>query len=150
MKAAYIENQQAWKEEFQFSIDIPVRFSETDMYGHLNNTVPFIYFEQARIEFMKQLGLMNDWSDLNGQTIPVVADLQCDFVQQVFFDEKLTVFVKIAYVGNSSIDIHYMAQNERQEVVFTGRGAIVQINKQTGVPHPWTEKEKRLFSQFGR
>ena len=62
------------------------------MYGHLNNTVPFIYFEHARIEFLKEIRLMNNWLDPKGDTFPVVADLQCDFVKQVFFDEKLKIF----------------------------------------------------------
>ena len=32
---------------------------------------------------------MNDWLNPKGEKIPVVADLQCDYVKQVFFDEKL-------------------------------------------------------------
>ena len=52
--------------EFEFSVPVSVRFSETDMYGHLNNTVTFAYFEYARIEYLKHIGLMNDWLDPNG------------------------------------------------------------------------------------
>ena len=35
----------------------------------------------------------------------VVADIQCDYIKQVFFDEKLTIYVKIASIGKSSMDI---------------------------------------------
>ena len=44
MRAAYIEDAQKWVEDFNFSTDVRVRFSETDMYGHVNNTVIFTYF----------------------------------------------------------------------------------------------------------
>ncbi|WP_369678806.1 acyl-CoA thioesterase [Planococcus faecalis] len=37
------------------SAPVQVRFSETDMFGHVNNTVPIAYFEFARIEFMKEM-----------------------------------------------------------------------------------------------
>ena len=100
-------------EDFSFSVPVTVRFSETDMYGHLNNTVTFAYFEYARIEYLKHLGHMEDWLNPNGTTIPVVADLQCDYMKQVFFDEQLSIYVKTASVGNSSMDIHYMAKNSK-------------------------------------
>lgn len=147
MKQTYIEDFGEWEKGFRFSIPIEVRFSETDMFGHLNNTVTFAYFEQARINYLKNLGLMNDWLDPNGETIPVVADLQCDYMKQVFFAEVVDVYVKANSIGNSSVDIHYMAKNAKGEVVFTGRGAMVQISKKTGSGVAWSEEEKELFYQ---
>lgn len=150
MKQTYIEDFRAWQEGFRFSVPIRVRFSETDMFGHLNNTVTFAYFEQARIDYLKEIGLMNDWLDPNGECIPVVADLQCDYVKQVFFDETVDVHVKAASIGNSSVDIHYMGKNAAGDVVFTGRGAMVQISRKTGSGVPWTEEEKEVFLQKTR
>ncbi|HWI46920.1 MAG TPA: thioesterase family protein [Rummeliibacillus sp.] len=137
MQKNYINNFDEWKQEFSFYVPIQVRFSETDMYGHLNNTVPFIYFEQARIEFLNHLGLMQVWLEKQTNSMPVVADMQCDYVKQVFFEEKLKVFVKIASVGNSSMDLHYLGVNNQDEICFTGRGSVVQINPETGKSVPW-------------
>ncbi|WP_342505345.1 thioesterase family protein [Sporosarcina sp. FSL K6-2383] len=145
MKATYIEDVAVWASEFTFSVPVSVRFSETDMYGHLNNTVAFTYFEYARIEFLKHAGLMNDWLNPEGSTIPVVADLQCDYLKQVFFDEALAVHVKVATLGNSSMDIHYMVKNAKGDIVITGRGSIVQIGRETGKGVHWTVQEKSLF-----
>lgn len=144
MKASYIENFDTWSSNFTFSTQVRVRFSETDMYGHLNNTVPFVYFEMARIEYLKHLKF-DGWQDQNSVKIPVVADLQCDFLQQVFFDELLTISVKVAKIGSSSIDIHYLAVNEAEKPVFVGRGTIVQINKLTGKSEKWTEEDVSVF-----
>lgn len=146
VRATYISDVSAWASEFTFSVPVSVRFSETDMYGHLNNTVAFAYFEYARIEFLKHVGLMNDWLNSEGNTIPVVADLQCDYLQQVFFDEVLTIHVKVATIGNSSIDIHYMVKNAKKETVITGRGSLVQISRATGKGVCWTDEEKLLFA----
>ncbi|WP_406686669.1 acyl-CoA thioesterase [Rossellomorea vietnamensis] len=144
----YIEDIETWQQEFSFSIHIKVRFSETDMFGHMNNTVPFTYFEEARIEYLKHIGFMQDWVKPEHDTIPVVADLQCDFVKQVFFDETLKVYVKADRVGRSSVDLHYMGLNEEEQVCFTGRGTMVQISKETGKGVPWTEEMKaKLHSE---
>ncbi|MBE1554480.1 acyl-CoA thioesterase [Sporosarcina limicola] len=145
MRATYIKDLSKWTSEFTFSVPVSVRFSETDMFGHLNNTVTFAYFEYARIEYLKHINLMNSWLDSAGDTIPVVADLQCDYLKQVFFDEALAIFVKVNTIGKSSVDIHYMAKNEKGDIVFTGRGSIVQIGRQTGKSVSWTEEEKAQF-----
>jgi acyl-CoA thioester hydrolase len=145
MRAIYIGDFEQWSKDFHFSVPVQVRFSETDMYGHLNNTYNFSYFEYARIEFFKHIGLMNDWLNPKGTTIPVVADLQCDYVKQVFFDDQLNIHVKAETVGNSSVDIHYHATNKKGETCFTGRGTVVQIDKASGKGSPWSVSEKALF-----
>lgn len=143
---SYIENMETWKSEFKYYYPIRVRFSETDAFGHMNNTVAFVYFEDARLNFFKDIGLANEWftggngsSADSGENIPVTADLQCDYIKQIFFDEKLRVFVKADYIGKSSVDLHYMAVNEKDEVVLTGRGRMVQVSKKDGRPTPWSD-----------
>ena len=140
MKATYIEDPQTWESEFAFSVEVQVRFSETDMFGHVNNTVVFTYLEYARIEYLHAIKLMNKEGN-----IPVVADLQCDYIRQMYFGEKITIYVKVAHIGNSSVDIHYLGKNEKGEIVFTARGTIVQINVKTGKGVPFTEEEKQLL-----
>ena len=83
-KTSYIENLVSWEEEFDYFHEVKVRFSETDMFGHLNNTIPFTYFEMARIDFFKSQGFMQDWVKPENETIPVVADLQCDYLSQIY------------------------------------------------------------------
>lgn len=142
---SYVQDLSQWMNEFSFSHSITVRFSETDMFGHMNNTVPFVYFEEARIEYFKSLGFMQDWAKPTSNTIPVVADLQCDFLQQVYFGEHIRVFVKANDIGTSSVDLHYMGLKENGDVSFVGRGRMVQLNKQTGKGEPWTTEMKDKF-----
>ncbi|MBT2688137.1 acyl-CoA thioesterase [Bacillus sp. ISL-47] len=144
-KLNYIDDFKTWEEEFIFFHPVKVRFSETDMFGHLNNTVPFTYYEEARIEFFKSKGFMQDWVKPDNETIPVVADLQCDFLSQVFFDEEIKIYVKAAAIGNSSVDLHYMGKKPDGSICFAGRGTMVQISKKNGKGVPWTEEMKELL-----
>ncbi|TYS19671.1 acyl-CoA thioesterase [Rossellomorea vietnamensis] len=146
MRITYIEEMEQWKGQFEFYNKIKVRFSETDMFGHLNNTVPFTYFEEARIEFFKSKGFMQDWVKPENETIPVVADLQCDFLRQVYFGQTIRVYVNANKIGSSSVDLHYMGMDERDRVCFTGRGTMVQISKETGKGVPWTDDMKAKLS----
>ena len=145
MKANYIEHFDTWVGEFKFSVPLTVRFSDIDLYGIVNNAVTISYLEFARIEYFKHIGLMRDWLNPEGDKIPVVADVQCDYLKPITYNENLEIFVKANSVGNSSADLHYMATNENGDIVFTGRGTLVQISRQSGKGTPWSEKEKSLF-----
>lgn len=138
---SYIEDFKQWKEEFSFYVNISIRFSETDMFGHVNNVSPFIYFEEARIKYMKYLGLFTNLT--NPESVPVVADLQCDYHRQIFFGETIKLYVKINSIGNSSLDLHYLAINESDEVCLTGRGRLVNVNPKTGKPMNLSESVKQ-------
>ncbi|MDR7001443.1 acyl-CoA thioesterase FadM [Neobacillus niacini] len=96
---------------------------------------------------MKSIGFMDQWVNPESKTIPVVADLQCDFLQQIFFGENLKVYVKAASVGNSSVDLHYMGKKEDGSVGFVGRGTLVQVSKTIGKGVPWTEEMRNLLLQ---
>ncbi|MEG0451029.1 MAG: thioesterase family protein [Lysinibacillus sp.] len=148
MTAEYIKDFKEWAANFTFYTEVRVRFSETDMFGHMNNTVSFTYFEQARIDYLQHLGvLMPSTKDGDVKVIPIVADLQCDYVKQVYFGEVLRIYTKVSKIGNSSIDIHYMTKNEKDEVCFTGRGTIVQMDPQTGKSVSLTENEKQQLAK---
>lgn len=134
---SYITDYPTWSSEFTFSKEINIRFSETDMFGHVNNTSAFIYFEEARIEYFKDRKLYLDIT--NNKTIPVVVDLQCDFLHQIFFGDKITVFVKVDTIGRTSFDLHYLAKNEAGVVCLTGRGRLVNFDLSVGKPVPLTK-----------
>lgn len=142
-RISYIEHIEEWQLDFSFKIPVKVRFSETDMFGHVNNTVPFTYFEEVRMDFFKSTGLMEQWE--NSDSMPVVADMQCDYLQQVYFNEPLFVYIKVAKIGTSSMDLHYMITKADESICTTGRGTLVQISKTTGKSIPWSQE---ILSKF--
>lgn len=140
-RISYIENFEKWREEFSFFLPVRIRFSETDMFGHVNNVSPFVYFEEARIAFLKEIGLFQEL-DTEAESIPIVADLQCDYHRQMYFNDELKLYVKVNEVGNTSFDLHYLGINQNQEICITGRGRMVLINPATGKSISLTDKEK--------
>ncbi|MDR4889160.1 acyl-CoA thioesterase [Bacillus sp. HNG] len=143
----YIDDIETWENAFDFFQPIQVRFSETDMFGHLNNTVPFTYFEEARIQYFNKIGFMQKWTDKSSEAIPVVASQQCDYLKQVFFGEQLKLYVKINQLGNSSMDIHYMAKDKEGSICFVGRSTLVQMSKRTGKGEPWSDEMKHMLKK---
>ncbi|WP_253291244.1 acyl-CoA thioesterase [Virgibacillus proomii] len=52
----------------------------------------------------------------------------------MYFDQTIHVYVKAHHVGRSSVDIHYMVLDDKQEIALTGRGRLVSIHAKTGKP----------------
>lgn len=130
-----------WRQSFSFFTEVSVRFSETDMFGHMNNVTPFIYFEEARIAYFKQRGITAQ----NSETMTVVASQQCDYMRQVMPYENLRIYVKASVAGNASVTLHYLGENESGLPCFTGSVVMVQVSKKSGKAVSWTEREKGIL-----
>ncbi len=148
MRVSYIEDTEKWISEFQFEVPLKVRFAEIDMFGHLNNVEVFNYFEYGRMEFLKALEIVpvKDWHKM--ENVVVVSDLQADYLQQVFYDDQLVLKLKIAHLGTTSMDIHYLAMHDEKKPVFVGRGRLVQMNRKTGRPVAWTDEQKERMDRI--
>jgi acyl-CoA thioester hydrolase len=146
-KVEYIDDVNTWRAGFEFFCPIKVRFGETDMFGHLNNANAFVYFEEARVEFFKHIGLGEEWL-YNEKVSNVVANIQCDYLRQVYFDEKLRVYVKIHRIGGASFDLHYMVLNEDNEISLTGKNTVVQMDRETGRSLPLSDEIKSVLAEY--
>lgn len=143
-KPTYITpNLEEWLSKFRFHTTIKVRYCETDMSGHVNNTSYPVYFEQARTEFLESLDIL----DLD--LMVVTADIWCHYHAEAFFAEELAVGVRVARIGNSSIDLEYhVTKMKDHTLVATGAGTIVVIDKMTRKPASIsTELRERIARQ---
>jgi acyl-CoA thioester hydrolase len=142
-------DMETWAKKFRFYTEIKVRFSETDALGHLNNVNYFAYFEQGRLEYLEHLGLLNILLDRNSETMPVTANLECHYIAQVYFNEKLKVGVRVNQIGRSSMELHYIIYIPARDLIAAvGRGTIVNINKNTGKSTPIPDSIREKIGQF--
>ncbi|OZB90104.1 thioesterase family protein [Paenibacillus sp. XY044] len=134
-----------WLQKFHFSIPIKVRYCETDMLGHVNNVSYFMYFEQGRIEYFEQLGL---FADLFGQEqVMVVADLECQYLAQMYRSDPVQLHVRVASIGRSSLDVEY-AVVASGALKAAGRGAVVLIETKNGKSTPLPVEVKEAIRAF--
>ncbi|GGG01290.1 acyl-CoA thioesterase [Paenibacillus abyssi] len=136
---------QSWMEKFHFSIPIKVRYCETDMLGHVNNVSYFMYFEQGRIEYFENLELTEDL--FSEKTVSVVADLECQYLAQIYLKDPLKLHVRVAKIGRSSMDIQY-ALAAHGQLKAAGRGTIVLMDTKSGKSTPIPESAREIIRSF--
>lgn len=99
-KSARIEPVAAW-EPGHFPLH--VRFSDVDVYGHVNNVKYFEYLQESRIPLMRDL--VEDLPGA-GETRVVVAQTDVDYKVPILFrPEPYDVWSRITHVGTRSFTI---------------------------------------------
>ena len=86
--------------------DCHVRFSDVDVYGHVNNVKYFEYFQEARIAFLMSLGdpLLDPGADPTLRQ--VVARIDVDYKRPILFrPEAYAVETWVTGIGTSSYDL---------------------------------------------
>ncbi len=110
---------------------IPVRWSDMDAAGHVNNSRFFSYFEEARVQWLHDtLG----HSSFQG-TGPVLARALCNFERPVTHPASLTVEVYAEPPGETSVTTHYrVCHTDSEKTVAHGTAVLVWIDAETGTP----------------
>lgn len=113
--------------------EIKVRFSETDLMGHVNNASYFVYLEEARIEFLRDM--------LSEQKKSfVVVSVKCDFIRQAYFDQRLIIHTRVVDIGNTSFTlVHEMKDKESGQLIAKGQSVVVHFNREKQKSEPLTE-----------
>ncbi len=127
-----------------FSCEMPVRWGDMDAYGHVNNTLYFRYFEEARFQWMLEKGL-----PLKSDTHPVVVTIGCTFLRPVFYPETLRIDVFLSEPGRSSFMITYKVYtlSQPETPAAEGYSKVVWVSSTDGKSVPLPEQVRAWFSQ---
>jgi acyl-CoA thioester hydrolase len=117
-----------------FSTSIELRFSDLDLYGHVNSVVYFSYLETARVKLFKDF-----FQELTQKHLfTLVARAECDYRIPILFGDVLIVSVVVSKIGTSSFDLEYRLHDGTEKTYATARTTMVCFDnaKKVTVPVP--------------
>ncbi|QEY11350.1 MULTISPECIES: thioesterase family protein [Cellvibrio] len=125
-----------------YSCQIPVRWGDMDAYGHVNNTLYFRYFEEARFQWMLEKGL-----PLKSDTHPVVVTIGCTFLRPIFHPELLRIDVFLSEPGRSSFMVKYLVytQSHPDTPAAEGYSKVVWVSAVDGKSVPLPDNVRCWF-----
>lgn len=129
------------KEEFRFSIGVPVRYSDVDSRGHVNNAAYITYFEEGRARYLTEL---LDLHEVDSFGI-IVLDVHCFYKSPAYYGETLKVFAKVTWLGDKSFEMAYLVTDTASgRKVAEGSGVLVgydySVRKTATIPDAYREK----------
>ena len=79
---------------------LATRWSDNDVYGHVNNVAYYSYFDTAVNACLIGRGVLDP---RGGSVIGLVAETGCQYFAPLSFPEPVMVGVGVAHLGNSSV-----------------------------------------------
>lgn len=117
------------------SLDLQVRFGDTDALGHVNNAVYASYAELGRIDFISKVGLPSSGF--------ILARLAMDFRRQVKLGESCRITTQVARVGTTSMTMR-QAMYAADELACEYEAVVVWFDYTTNRPVPIPPEQRAI------
>ena len=104
------------------------KYYETDQMGIIHHSNYIRWFEEARIDFMNQIGLTYKNMEEEGIISPVL-EINCKYHRMMYFDDLATIKVRVsAYTGVRFV-FEYEIFNQDKQLCTTGSSSHCFINR---------------------
>ena len=115
--------------EYAFSARTRVGFSDTDAQGVVYYGRYNPYFDLARVEYLRSLGLLH-----GGEFVMRANDVE--YFAPARFDDELDIHVRVARIGTTSITYEFAAYLADGTLAVTAHQTLVNIDSATRRPVP--------------
>lgn len=136
--------------DYHFYHPIEIRYGDLDPQGHVNNAKHLTYFEQARVQYMVELGLFV--KDQSFMEIGVIlADVHITYLEPIYFGHEVKVGVRAAKLGTKSMTWEQnIVDITTGKELATGEVVLVTYNykeeKTIPIPEEWRDKINQFES----
>jgi acyl-CoA thioester hydrolase len=122
------------REGYPYVLEIPTRWADNDVYGHVNNATYYAYFDTAVNRHLIDRGLLDPASS---PVIGVVVETRCQFHRSLAFPDLVEAGVRVAKIGSSSVTYEIaLFRKGDEEPAATGHFVHVYVDRGTRRPTP--------------
>lgn len=135
--------------KFKHTYLITVRNYEIDWQGIVHNGNYLLYFEVARLDYFRQLGMQIDEKLINGSVKIVVVHNEIDYYNSATFNDTLKIFTRLIRIGKSSFTAEaFMVHAETQTPIAKNINTMVWLNPRTNKSTPVPYEFRKLVEKF--
>ncbi len=116
-----------------FETKLRTRYAETDQMGYVYYGNYAGYYEVARVEMFRSVGISYKEMEENGIKMPVL-ELHCKFIKPALYDELITIRVKLEEMPAVRTRFTYEIYNERNELINEGETLLVFMDTERNKP----------------
>lgn len=114
---------------YPYSISVPLRWKDNDVYGHVNNVEYYSFFDTAINDFLIRRGELDIHA---GPVIGLCAESHCAFKAPVAFPNRVTVRLGVEHLGSSSVRYRLLLTLDNQaDVLAEGYFVHVFVDRRT-------------------
>ena len=132
---------------YSTEVKIRVRYAETDQMGYVYYGNYPTYYEVARVEALRSLGMKYKDLEANGVMMPALENYS-KYLLPARYDEELTVKVSIPDLPKVKITFLYDIYDEEGKLIHQGETKLAFINMETGKPVRMPKEMEEVLAPF--
>jgi len=132
---------------YKSETQIRVRYAETDQMGYIYYGNYAAYYEVARVESLRQLGLSYSDMEKEGVIMPVLENYS-KYLLPGRYDELLTVSVTVKKKPGFKIVFNYEIFNEEGLLINTGETKLAFIDTSTNKPCRIPDSMEKVLAEY--
>ncbi len=113
--------------------EMRVLYADTDQMGYVHHSNYPIYYEKARWELFRSIGISYKMIEEANIMLPVV-ELNSKFIKPAFYDELLRIHTELIFIKGALIKFIYHIYNEKDELINKAETILAFIDKHTRKP----------------
>lgn len=107
-------------------VEVPVAWGDMDALRHVNNAVFARWLESARIAYLARVGMLGGLGEGGEPGVgPILARQTIDFRRPVEFPDVVTIDVRVARLGTTSMELRYRVRSRAQAAIVAEGESIV-------------------------
>ena len=135
--------------QFKYKIPLRVRNYEVDWQGIVHNANYLLYFEIARVEYLKNLGVKVDINTIQHDSKVVLVRNEINYRSPARFDDELEVYSRISFIKNTSFAFEgLLVQAKTQRLVAENIAVHVWLDPRTDEPTRVSDEFRNAVQRF--
>lgn len=122
------------RDDFGLFRRLQTRWSDNDVYGHMNNVVHYSLFDTAINGWLVEEGFLDIQA---GKVVGLVVETGCSYFSELAFPDKVVAGIRIAHVGTSSVRYEIaLFKGDEERAAAQGHFVHVYVDRATRKPEP--------------
>ena len=129
-----------------------VNYYETDKMGITHHSNYIRFMEEARVDFLDQIGWSYAKLEAEGAISPVV-NVECNYRKPTTFSDEITIKVSIVEYSGVKVVFKYEMKNSKGDIVCDAKSIHCFINKEgkvVMVAATWPDLHKTISELVGK
>ncbi len=110
-------------------IDIRVRYKDTDKMGVVYHSNYIVFYEVARTEMFRELGISYAELEKRGVIMPIL-EVESKYREPAYYDDLITVRASVSEVPMARLTVTYEIFNAEGRTINTGRTVLGFVNSE--------------------
>jgi acyl-CoA thioester hydrolase len=133
--------------DYAYSLELPTRWNDNDVYGHINNAVYYEYFDTVVNRWLIENGILTIGES---ETIGLVVETGCAYFAPLTFPEPITAALRVTKIGGSSVRYEIGLFGQGEAAAARGHFVHVYVDEKTRRPVPMSDTLRKKLEEIVR